>query len=370
MKGLKERLLLEEEEEEKEKCYFDFCYYCSDQDKMVLKATVEKANFKFFCEIGGCCIFEKRILANNDLQLFGDILVAACRNLDDAKLWCIRHVSEEADILEKYPIPDDVQAKKGNQGFEFSYYGSEENKIALIETLKKAAFKYIATKKNVGLFQGGCVEVFGDALVAACRLLDVKLGHVHRIDAQFSILKEYAIPDDVKKKTYVLYFACVGSIDGRNALTNHLKKAKFQAIDSTGGQCACEDGDLQVFGDTLVTACRLLDLKMWHVYRMPDPGLGLVVDSAMIRRGLCDGSIQEYELPDDVKHIEINDCHVCTKDAQLKCGGCKRVHYCSVECQKQDWDNHKAKCKEIRKAKRLLGPQDGYIKVKGIDVNA
>ena len=33
-------------------------------------------------------------------------------------------------------------------------------------------------------------------------------------------------------------------------------------------------------------------------------------------------------------------------DRSLKCSGCKRVHYCSRECQKEHWPIHRIQCKE------------------------
>lgn len=39
-------------------------------------------------------------------------------------------------------------------------------------------------------------------------------------------------------------------------------------------------------------------------------------------------------------------CAVCKKKENLKsCSRCKKVHYCSVECQKKDWNTHKQDCK-------------------------
>jgi hypothetical protein len=32
----------------------------------------------------------------------------------------------------------------------------------------------------------------------------------------------------------------------------------------------------------------------------------------------------------------------------LKCSGCLCVFYCSVECQKSNWKNHKSECKYLR----------------------
>ncbi|XP_071538278.1 SET domain-containing protein SmydA-8-like isoform X2 [Panulirus ornatus] len=38
-------------------------------------------------------------------------------------------------------------------------------------------------------------------------------------------------------------------------------------------------------------------------------------------------------------------CEVCSKPAKQFCSSCRSVFYCSRECQKQDWKNHKGKCK-------------------------
>lgn len=43
-------------------------------------------------------------------------------------------------------------------------------------------------------------------------------------------------------------------------------------------------------------------------------------------------------------------CNFCSKSSpDLKvCGSCKYAHYCSRECQKQDWDIHQGLCNKLR----------------------
>ena len=41
---------------------------------------------------------------------------------------------------------------------------------------------------------------------------------------------------------------------------------------------------------------------------------------------------------------KMNKCEICNKNAPLLCGKCKSVSYCSKECQKKDWTDHKKIC--------------------------
>ena len=40
------------------------------------------------------------------------------------------------------------------------------------------------------------------------------------------------------------------------------------------------------------------------------------------------------------------DCH---NDGDLRCSRCKKVNYCSKECQRSDWKQHKKQCKKPEK---------------------
>ncbi|EAU91997.1 hypothetical protein CC1G_05984 [Coprinopsis cinerea okayama7 len=52
----------------------------------------------------------------------------------------------------------------------------------------------------------------------------------------------------------------------------------------------------------------------------------------------------------DNPQVASDRCKACGKrDAKLmKCSACKSVTYCSADCQKANWRDHKARCKELR----------------------
>lgn len=37
-------------------------------------------------------------------------------------------------------------------------------------------------------------------------------------------------------------------------------------------------------------------------------------------------------------------CAICSKECTYRCRTCKKIYYCSVECQKADWEHHKHDC--------------------------
>jgi hypothetical protein len=57
-------------------------------------------------------------------------------------------------------------------------------------------------------------------------------------------------------------------------------------------------------------------------------------------------------------------CHNCMKDIvkPLLCGKCKKVSYCSQECQKSDWSFHKRNCKKPEEPKPKASPQEKQAK--------
>lgn len=58
-------------------------------------------------------------------------------------------------------------------------------------------------------------------------------------------------------------------------------------------------------------------------------------------------------------HLKINkrrrSCASClkTKPKTYLCGNCMTIHYCSVQCQKRDWKNHKLFCKNLVLVRQL-----------------
>ena len=53
----------------------------------------------------------------------------------------------------------------------------------------------------------------------------------------------------------------------------------------------------------------------------------------------------------DWSHIYFVDlcycCNVSIAQPLLRCNGCQLVAYCSIDCQKKNWNNHKELCKEF-----------------------
>ena len=52
------------------------------------------------------------------------------------------------------------------------------------------------------------------------------------------------------------------------------------------------------------------------------------------------GQIEELDEDQDI-------CATCKKAAETKCTNCRNVFYCSKECQKKHWKEHKYECKSM-----------------------
>lgn len=56
----------------------------------------------------------------------------------------------------------------------------------------------------------------------------------------------------------------------------------------------------------------------------------------------------EKEIKNGNEKRECNYCHKCEDEEKLKrCSRCKKILYCSKECQKEDWKKHKIECDKI-----------------------
>jgi len=49
-------------------------------------------------------------------------------------------------------------------------------------------------------------------------------------------------------------------------------------------------------------------------------------------------------------------CSVCDKPSSFRCARCISVQYCSKKCQREDWAEHKAPCKEAGELKKDFFP--------------
>lgn len=49
-----------------------------------------------------------------------------------------------------------------------------------------------------------------------------------------------------------------------------------------------------------------------------------------------------------VSPVSSHKCAICDKEADKKCSKCRQIFYCSVKCQRQDWQKHKQICATVQ----------------------
>lgn len=82
---------------------------------------------------------------------------------------------------------------------------------------------------------------------------------------------------------------------------------------------------------------------------------------------------RNFEYPNEPKkESEARECNYCHKkesekdgkEIKLKrCSRCKKVYYCSKECQKEDWKTHKKECDKVIAEIREKEEKDHSIKI-------
>ncbi|GES83754.1 tudor domain-containing protein 1 [Rhizophagus clarus] len=58
----------------------------------------------------------------------------------------------------------------------------------------------------------------------------------------------------------------------------------------------------------------------------------------------------------------MNNCYVCKKFSKTRCANCHTTYYCSKECQRKDWKEHKKSCK-ILPVNEILDKTDDYEEI-------
>lgn len=56
--------------------------------------------------------------------------------------------------------------------------------------------------------------------------------------------------------------------------------------------------------------------------------------------------------------LPIGYCRSCDGPGIKKCGQCQLVRYCSVECQRKDWPNHKLICSKKKELMETISDED------------
>jgi len=127
----------------------------------------------------------------------------------------------------------------------------------------------------------------------------------------------------------------------------HAPTCEYQSCDDVQGFCPCGKGqaDFDSLGNSLKSfAPHLTRVAISTLFSAPylesrreSSGSGMMERNLRTERfePVTDGEVKEGAKP---------KCRVCAKECSTRCAKCKRVAYCSKECQTKGWKVHKKHC--------------------------
>jgi len=74
------------------------------------------------------------------------------------------------------------------------------------------------------------------------------------------------------------------------------------------------------------------------------------------------GCLSRTSLQNDI----YSPCGTCEAEASFRCARCHQVRYCSKECQKSHWKNHKAACADIKAMELVVEVRPSMIHGQGV----
>jgi len=80
-------------------------------------------------------------------------------------------------------------------------------------------------------------------------------------------------------------------------------------------------------------------MRLPTVSKTPVPGFTAAVAVAIL-------TLPEAIFKDETFRRQMSECSCGNKNATKLCGRCKTKKYCSIQCQKDDWKEHKRGCKD------------------------
>lgn len=68
-----------------------------------------------------------------------------------------------------------------------------------------------------------------------------------------------------------------------------------------------------------------------------------------VHKPCCSLSCRDHVRDEDLRNLNlvvVNRCNHCSSYSRTmpRCGRCKKVYYCNVNCQREDWRSHKMTC--------------------------
>ncbi|KAL7781403.1 hypothetical protein V8C43DRAFT_298404 [Trichoderma afarasin] len=151
----------------------------------------------------------------------------------------------------------------------------------------------------------------------------------------------------VNDEELALWKKTIPSLVERCRTWNHLPSCEYKRDGATvplsfehGQQwlCSCGNGQLPI---------DFVALPFWE--KAAEYAVRIAI-SPMYSVPFVEPVIDEKKLVVKESPDEIEQCNTCGKTEQLdglklkKCKGCMKISYCSTECQRQDWKQHKREC--------------------------
>ena len=134
-------------------------------------------------------------------------------------------------------------------------------------------------------------------------------------------------------------------------ISKYSHKVAIEANRKIRGMFICRFNSVEDAKNSTMPQVEFLDEKNWTILGLQDPDNTIntydpktefIIACSIVEKGRswfrC--RVERFENMDNAKV-----CAFCEKQSKKVCSQCKKVNYCSVNCQRSHWKTHKLTCK-------------------------